>query len=488
MTARASDEFQKKFKLIYVQPANCSLKRPRSPSTEPICSPERSPGRSQDENQNPIKVLCRPALDRAMSNIRNRGPDPHQCFFCGSLFPNDEGLQAHRRIPHSYTCDECPRRFATRSELYRHHLNVAEAIKREDQTSDRELGNSSHVGKEKSQPDVLLLDSSVPSSPLLSQEPVHNSHDQDSESNKTEDDKNDESCSQISSSPSSPGFLQYLTAGKDKFHDDQNFNDFLSGVVTIISDSDSGEDRHSDEAPELKMSSDDESISSSFPQKSHLSSSLFPQEEGDDRPNIEPKIEISIEENLVVEPPLDSIEVKNEPKNNPPLQQKQKRTTEGHVSHKCIQCGVSIRLSNFASNSGIDSGGEELKCFQCQPQIFFRTLCPICEKQVETVSIQYHLEHAHHEVDVLPCKMCQQMMGKHDIIPHMKVCGENGGKSKVLCPLCKKDMLKTSLALHMQTHMNRPKQQCPHCDSKVLNLKLHIMRKHANVQASNGNM
>merc|ERR1719452_187191 len=97
----------------------------------------------------------------------------------------------------------------------------------------------------------------------------------------------DESCSQIPSSLSSPGFLQNLTAGKDIFHDDQNFNDFLSGVVTIISDS--GEDRQSDEAPELKISSDDESISSSFLQKSHLSSSPFPQ----DRPTIEPKIEIS---------------------------------------------------------------------------------------------------------------------------------------------------------------------------------------------------
>jgi len=464
MTARASDEFQKELKFNYVQPANCSLKRPRSPSTEPVCGKESSSGRSQDENQNPIKIMCRPALDKAMSIIRNRGPDQHQCYFCGILFPNDEVLQAHRRIPHSYTCDECPRRFATRSELYRHHLNVADAIKREDQISDREPSSIYHLSH---------------SSPLLGQEPVHNLHDQHSESNKTDANMIDESCSQIPSSPSSPGFLQNLTAGKDIFHDDQNFNDFLSGVVTIISDSDS--DRHSDEAPELKISSDDESISSSFLQKSHLSTSPFPQEEGDDRPNIEPKIEISIEENLVVEPPLDSIEVKNEPMNNPPLHQKQRHTNEGHVSHKCVQCGVSIHLSNFALNSGRASGGEELKCFQCQPQIFFRTLCPICEKQVETVSIPYHLEHAHHEVDVLPCKMCQQMIGKHDIIPHMKVCGENGGKSKVLCPLCKKDMLKTSLALHMQTHMNRPKQQCPHCDSKVLNLKLHIMRKHSSV-------
>ena len=47
---------------------------------------------------------------------------------------------------------------------------------------------------------------------------------------------------------------------------------------------------------------------------------------------------------------------------------------------KCVQCGVSIRKSNFASRSR-----EVLKCFQCQPQIFFQTQCPICEEEVETV-------------------------------------------------------------------------------------------------------
>ena len=203
-------------------------------------------------------------------------------------------------------------------------------------------------------------------------------------------------------------------------------------------------------------------------------------EESDALPNIEPNIEIKVEENLGTTPPIYSginqEHAENDQKNNPPPDKNQNQSNDGHVMDKCVQCGVSIRKSNFASRSR-----EVLKCFQCQPQIFFQTQCPICEEEVETVNIQYHLEHFHHEVDVVPCKLCQQMIGKHDIIPHMKVCGENGGKPKVLCPLCKKDMLKTSLALHMQTHMNRTKQQCPHCDSRVLDLKMHIKRKHSNV-------
>ena len=124
MTLRASNEFQRNLKTLHVETSACSLKRPRSSSTEPICSPENSHGKTQDVNQNPVKMRCRPALDRAMSIISNRGRDQHhQCYFCGTIFPNVEVLQAHRKLPHSFTCDECPRRFATRSELDRHNLN-----------------------------------------------------------------------------------------------------------------------------------------------------------------------------------------------------------------------------------------------------------------------------------------------------------------------------------------------------------------------------
>ena len=116
MTVRASNEFQRNLKTLHVQPSACSLKRPRSPEV----------GRTQDVNQNPVKMRCRPALDRAMSIISNREHQHHQhhqCYFCGTIFPNAEVLQAHRKMPHSYTCDECPRRFATRSELDRHNLH-----------------------------------------------------------------------------------------------------------------------------------------------------------------------------------------------------------------------------------------------------------------------------------------------------------------------------------------------------------------------------
>ena len=474
-----------------------------------------------------------------MTIISDRGPDPNQCFFCGTIFPNVEILQAHRKLPHSYTCDECPRRFATRSELHRHHLHpeglaisssssdsskslypeeresddrkfqslkrknqdpinegvsktqiidktkltivfepeiitlsddeedegdndtainipigviistdipeVTADIKREDQTSFHDDNDT-----EKSKYNGLLEHSSdSPSSPILDQTPVHNSHE----------------------ASASPSFLQSSNAEKDKSCGDQGFNefnDFLTGVVTISSDIESD----SDEAPEPKMSTDEcITISTVFLNKSSHTSTQIHKEESDTFPNIEPKIEIKVEENLGIEPPIDSGNNQEHPEND----QNQNQSNDGHVMDKCVQCGVSIRKSNFASRSR-----EVLKCYQCQPQIFFQTQCPICEEEVETANIQYHLEHAHHEVDVLPCKICQQMIKKHDIIPHMKVCGENGGKPKVLCPLCKKDMLKTSLALHMQTHMNRPKQQCPHCDSRVLDLKMHIKRKHSN--------
>ena len=168
----------------------------------------------------------------------------------------------------------------------------------------------------------------------------------------------------------------------------------------------------------------------------------------------------------------------NDVENSPRPDLNQNQTNNGDVTDKCIQCGIPIHRSNFASSSG-----GELKCFQCQPQVFFRTPCPcpICEEEVDNVNMHCHLEHAHHDVFVYPCKMCQVMIEKHDLIPHRKVCGDNGGKPKVLCPICKKDMLKTSLALHLTTHMNRPKQQCPHCDSKVLDLKTHIKRQHSGV-------
>jgi len=541
---RASDD--RNLRILHVQPADCVM-RPRSPSTEPISSPENSPWSSQDENQNSVKDGCRPALDRAMTIISNRGPDPHQCCFCGTIFPNVEILEAHRKLPHPHTCDECPRRFATHSELHRHHLHpeglaisssssdsgkslypeetysqsretddrkpqslkrknqdpnyegvrktqiidkteptivfvpeiitlsddegdeddndtassvfirvnistdipeVSEDIKREDQTLFHDDNDT-----DKSKDNGLLQHSSDPlSSPFLDQAPVHNSHE-------------------------APSFLQSSNAEKDKICGDQGFNefnDFLTGVVTISSDIESD----SDEAPDVP----DESITISkvFLQKSSHISTQIHKEESDALPDIEPKIEIKVEENLGTEPPIDSginqEHLENDQKNNPPPDQNQNQSNDGHVMDKCVQCGVPISKSNFASRSR-----EVMKCFQCQPQIFFQTQCPICEEEVETVNIQYHLEHSHHEVDVVPCKLCQQMIGKHDIIPHMKVCGENGGKPKVLCPLCKKDMLKTSLALHMQTHMNRPKQQCPHCDSRVLDLKMHIKRKHANV-------
>ena len=727
MTVRASNEFQRNLKTLHVQPSTSSLKRPRSPSTEPICSPEyeNSPDRrAQDVNQNPVKMRCRPALDRAMSIISNRGRDHHQhhqCYFCGTIFPNAEVLQAHRKMPHSYNCDECPRRFATRSELDRHNLHpeglvisssssdsskclypaVEEGHSREKSqesadkldfqqrmgmtfdkskivkklliiwetggieefelfckeeffasptykselmfdgsykvtvsvdgteavgTGDTEIKSKAKACRiwmdsfsmknfQKSWPDIITLSddeeekndneasSNVPlrattapstcisdltgditkedqasshdvkeatksndhlqvlsdcsysySALTLTQSPVPNSHDHSGQ---------DSSCS--------PGFLQTSNTAKDKVCGDQDskeFNDFLEGVVTISSESDSDRDSY-DEAPELKMSSDDtgsyssgfsfrpspwhfppksrhlskreeddsesessvssgfhpspsklsrlqikkeegnESDSSGFLQKSPLPSPQlekeegedlkrssddsesessvssdysgflqksqrlnlqFLKEEGDDLPNIEPKIEI--EENYGAGNDQEYRE--NDAENNQPQDENQNQSNNGDVTDKCVQCGIHILRSNFAS-----SNGGELKCFQCQPQVFFKTPCPICDEEVDNVNMQYHLEHAHHDVFVYPCKMCQVMIGKHDIIPHMKVCGENGGKPKVLCPLCKKDMLKTSLALHMQTHMNRPKQQCPHCDSKVLDLKMHIKRKHS---------
>lgn len=148
----------------------------------------------------------------------------------------------------------------------------------------------------------------------------------------------------------------------------------------------------------------------------------------------------------------------------------QNRPNNADVSNKCVKCEIPIYKSNYASSS------KQLKCFQCHPQIFFRTECPICKEEVDTIDIQYHLELVHNDVFVFPCKICKEMMRKHDIIPHMKICGQH---EKVLCPLCKKGMLKASLHRHMQTHTNRPKQQCHHCESKILDLKGHFKRKHS---------
>ena len=612
MTVRASNEFQRNLKTLHVQPSACSLKRPRSPSTEPICSPEN---RTQDVNQNPVKMRCRPALDRAMSIISNRGHhhQNHQCYFCGTIFPNDEVLQAHRKMPHSYTCDECPRRFATRSELDRHNLHpeglvisssssdsskclypaVEEGHSREKSqesadkldfqqrmgmtfdkskivkklliiwetggieefelfckeeffasptykselmfdgsykvtvsvdgteavgTGDTEIKSKAKACRiwmdsfsmknfQKSWPDIITLSddeeekndneasSNVPlrattapstcisdltgditkedqasshdvkeatksndhlqvlsdcsysySALTLTQSPVPNSHDHSGQ---------DSSCS--------PGFLQTSNTAKDKVCGDQDskeFNDFLEGVVTISSESDSDRDSY-DEAPELKMSSDDsgsdslgfsfrpspwhfppksrhlskkeeddsdselsvssgflsphsrlqikkeeadESDSSGFLPKSPLQSPQIEKGEGDDPPNIKPEIEIKTEDNLGNS--MDQEYRENDVRNSPPPDLNQNQTNNGDVTDKCVQCGVSIHKSNFASSSG-----QELKCFQCQPQVFFKTSCPICDEEVENVKMQYHLEHAHHDVFVYPCKMCQVMIG-----------------------------------------------------------------------------
>ena len=276
------------------------------------------------------------------------------------------------------------------------------------------------------------------------QSPVHNSHDH-------------------SDQDSSPGFHQSSNAEKDKVCGDQDskeFNVFVEGVITISSESDSDGDSY-DEAPELKMSSDDsgsdslgfsfrpspwhfppksrhlskkeeddsdselsvssgflsphsrlqikkeeadESDSSGFLPKSPLQSPQIEKGEGDDPPNIKPEIEIKTEDNLGNS--MDQEYRENDVRNSPPPDLNQNQTNKGDVTDKCVQCGVSIHKSNFASSSG-----QELKCFQCQPQVFFKTSCPICDEEVENVKMQYHLEHAHHDVFVYPCKMCQVMIG-----------------------------------------------------------------------------
>ena len=485
MTMKASDEFQRNLKIIHVQPsasADCSRKRGRSPSTEPICrSPDSSPGKAQDENQNPVKVRCRPALDRAMAVIRNRGRDQHQCHFCGTVFPNIKELEDHRKFPHSYTCDECPRRFATRSELHRHYLHPeglaisspdsSSKIKAKESADKIEIQSSTSTwsiteavdikrvifGKVTSKCNVLPQDSpDPPSSPFLDPASAHNSHDQDS--------------------LSPPGFLQSSNAEKKK-HGDQDLK-----LSSEDSDSDSSSflpktplPRHQIDKKEER----DDSDSSTFLSKSPLLTPQIENEEGDSDDSESGAISSKgfLPKSRLLSPKIEYEELDDPPSIEPkmePQDQNQNQANDGVVTDKCIECGVPIRKSNYASSSS-----KVLKCFQCQPQIFFRTQCPICEEEVDTVNIQYHLEHAHHDVFVVPCKICGQMMRKHDIIPHLKICGENG--AKVLCPLCKKDMLKTSLPLHLQTHSNRPKQQCPHCDSQVLDLKGHIKRKHSGI-------
>ena len=80
-------------------------KRARSRSS----STEDNPGRSQDDIQN--SSLTTPGLERVLSMIRSQEVEEHQCCLCGSVFPNDQVVLRHRRLPHPHKCDECPRRF-----------------------------------------------------------------------------------------------------------------------------------------------------------------------------------------------------------------------------------------------------------------------------------------------------------------------------------------------------------------------------------------
>ena len=64
-----------------------------------------------DDLQNSSKIPRRPGLERVMSMIRSQEVVEHQCCLCGSVFPNDQVVLRHRRLPHPHKCDECPRRF-----------------------------------------------------------------------------------------------------------------------------------------------------------------------------------------------------------------------------------------------------------------------------------------------------------------------------------------------------------------------------------------
>merc|ERR1712218_65741 len=58
-----------------------------------------------------------------MSMIRSQEVEEHQCCLCGGVFPNDQVVLRHRRLPHPHKCDECPRRFVTHPELLRHYMH-----------------------------------------------------------------------------------------------------------------------------------------------------------------------------------------------------------------------------------------------------------------------------------------------------------------------------------------------------------------------------
>ena len=483
-----------------------------------------------------LTELFNPDMVKSRPIISTRGEEHHhQCYFCNTIFPNDDMLHTHKKMLHSCTCDRCPRRFTARSELDRHHLHpegTAVLSSPPSNSSKRScLAFKENYSKENAknsddETELPLLKQRLENNPVKRHKESYNvveevvifSSESESDEHNDETPKFKISGSNSSSLRPMPALISLSHSLKCKTENNtlQKFkesNSCMEDIITISSESDSDEDTR-DEAPELKISSvnsgsdssgfrhipapdlletqilsflptqiplpelqikkeeDDELGSPSSITKSPFSSIQIEKEDIDNLLNIEPKTDI--EEELGQSNDQEHHEIIKRMSPPPNLNQNQSYNTD--TTMKCFQCGLPLHKSNFASTSQ-----EELKCFQCQPQVFFQTPCPICEENVNNVEMQYHLEYAHHDVFVYPCKMCQIMIRKHDIIPHMKICNKSGGKAKVLCPFCNKDMLKTSLALHMLTHVNRPKLQCPHCESKVMNLKGHIKRKHSGI-------